>query len=71
MPCALPLRRGPADTLHLACSSRLGPQYWSSSVSSNRAFFTDLVNAAKANGVPLGVYTSESQVRRCKFYFNF
>merc|ERR1712000_74159 len=37
-----------------------GTQYWGSQ-SSNRAFFTDLVNAAKSNGVPLGVYTSESQ----------
>jgi hypothetical protein len=37
-------------------------------VSSNRAFFTDLVNAAKANGVPLGVYTSASQVRWCQSF---
>lgn len=37
-----------------------GTQYWGSQAN-NRAFFSDLVSAAKSHGVPLGVYTSESQ----------
>jgi len=37
-----------------------GPQYWMG-VAANRDFFAGLVSEAKAAGVHLGVYTSESQ----------
>jgi len=35
--------------------------YWSDSTTANRAFFGDLVTAAKSHSVSLGIYTSESQ----------
>jgi len=38
-----------------------GPQYWTSSQATNRAFFTALVNEAEALGVQLGIYSSASQ----------
>eukprot|EP01120_Amphizonella_sp_Union-15-10_P009698 TRINITY_DN3737_c1_g1_i1.p1 TRINITY_DN3737_c1_g1~~TRINITY_DN3737_c1_g1_i1.p1 ORF type:complete len:229 (+),score=39.59 TRINITY_DN3737_c1_g1_i1:31-687(+) len=38
-----------------------GPQYWTSSVTTNREFFTGLVDEAKSLGVKIGVYSSESQ----------
>eukprot|EP01147_Barroeca_monosierra_P008577 gene8577-10279_t len=38
-----------------------GPQYWTSSQTENRNFFSGLVSQAKAHGIPLGVYTSASQ----------
>eukprot|EP00055_Hartaetosiga_balthica_P011607 m.53345 g.53345 ORF g.53345 m.53345 type:complete len:169 (-) comp7663_c0_seq2:169-675(-) len=38
-----------------------GPQYWSKSQGTNQAFFNGLVSRAKSHGIPLGVYTSESQ----------
>jgi len=38
-----------------------GPQYWSTNQANNRNFFNDLVNALKAHGVKIGVYTSNSQ----------
>ena len=38
-----------------------GTQYWSSSQSTNQAFFNGLVSEARAMGVTLGVYTSASQ----------
>lgn len=43
-----------------------GPMYWSSSQSTNQAFFNGLVSALGAADLPegasVGVYTSESQV---------
>jgi len=38
-----------------------GTQYWSSSTSSNIAFISSMINQAKALGINLGVYTSNSQ----------
>ncbi|EDQ85402.1 uncharacterized protein MONBRDRAFT_21722 [Monosiga brevicollis MX1] len=38
-----------------------GTQYWSSDQQSNRDFFSGLVSEAKALGLSIGVYTSESQ----------
>eukprot|EP01091_Cochliopodium_minus_P000511 TRINITY_DN10467_c0_g1_i1.p1 TRINITY_DN10467_c0_g1~~TRINITY_DN10467_c0_g1_i1.p1 ORF type:complete len:232 (+),score=52.02 TRINITY_DN10467_c0_g1_i1:36-698(+) len=38
-----------------------GPQYWSSSISYNQNFFSELVAAGQNNGVNLGVYSSRSQ----------
>ena len=34
-----------------------GPQYWSSSQSTNQAFFTGLATELKAKGQTIGVYT--------------
>src|SRR3989338_50428 len=38
-----------------------GTQYWSSSTSTNPAFFNELVKQAKSMGASVGVYTSSSQ----------
>ena len=38
-----------------------GTQYWSSSLSTNQAFYKGLVDACKSSGYPCGVYTSASQ----------
>ena len=38
-----------------------GTQYWSTSASTNQAFFNQLVSAAHAKGATVGVYTSASQ----------
>eukprot|EP01147_Barroeca_monosierra_P004832 gene4832-8679_t len=38
-----------------------GPQYWTSSKSENRNFFTELAKRAKHHGIAVGVYTSASQ----------
>ena len=37
-----------------------GPQYWSTSISTNVQFFKDMVRAAQAQGVKIGVYASKS-----------
>jgi hypothetical protein len=41
-----------------------GPQYWYKDQATNRNFFAELVNEAKALGVHLGIYSSESQVKK-------
>eukprot|EP00042_Codosiga_hollandica_P023982 m.98181 g.98181 ORF g.98181 m.98181 type:complete len:219 (+) comp51387_c0_seq2:3-659(+) len=38
-----------------------GPQYWSTSTSTNQQFFQSLVSELKAKGQNIGVYTSDSQ----------
>lgn len=38
-----------------------GPQYWSSDKSHNVAFIDSLIKAGEAKGLPIGVYSSESQ----------
>jgi len=38
-----------------------GPQYWSTDVSTNVAFMTELIKTATSLGVTFGIYTSESQ----------
>lgn len=38
-----------------------GPQYWSSSQTSNRNFIQGLIDEANSLGLALGIYTSESQ----------
>jgi len=38
-----------------------GTQYWTSSTSSNQAFYNGMVSEAKALGIPVGVYSSASQ----------
>lgn len=38
-----------------------GPQYWSSSHDANIGFIKGLISQASSMGIPLGVYTSESQ----------
>jgi len=38
-----------------------GTQYWTSSESSNQAFYNGMVAEAKALGIPVGVYSSASQ----------